>query len=127
MCYRYRSPGRFSHPELVAYDVVWQNARGDRVDPVPFLVTSLLAAMIVFAFGPIYAMEYGIGLASGIAISTGLTTALVGAAYHRLVWRARPEMRGEIPPEVRIRQLFYGVIAGILLLSALSYPIFVGH
>lgn len=112
---------------MLPYDVVWRNSRGDGVDPVPFLVTSLLAVMIVFAFGPIYAMEYGFELASGIAISTALTAAFVGAAYHRLVRQANPEMRGEVPPELRIRQLFYGVIAVFLVLSALSYPIIVGH
>jgi hypothetical protein len=106
--------------------MIWRNARGDVVDPAPFVVSSLLAIMLIYSFGPVYAMEYGFSLRTGLVICTVLTVTTIAVAYRRLIWQARPEMRAEIPPDVRLQRLFYGVIIGIILLSALTFPIVVG-
>ncbi len=106
--------------------MIWRNWRGDLIDPAPFIVTSLLAIMIVFSFGPVYAMEYGLSLEVGLGLSTVLTGSIIVGSYHRLIWRARPDMRTEIPVQTRLQRLFYAVIAGVILLSALTYPIVAG-
>jgi hypothetical protein len=41
-------------------------------------------------------------------------------AYHRLVWRARPELRGEIPPERRLLGLFYLALLVVSVLTGLT-------
>lgn len=105
---------------------MWRNDQGDDVDPAPFVVSSLLSVMIGFSFGPVYAMEYGLDLRAGLAVSGLLVGATIVYAYHRLVWRSRPEIRAEVPAGVRLQRLFYAVIAGILVLSALTFPIVAG-
>lgn len=106
--------------------MLWRNSNGEVVDPAPFVVSSLLAVMFIYSFGPVYAMEYGLDLPMGLAVSTVLTVGTIVIAYHRLIWMARPEIRAEVPPHIRLQRLFYGIIAGIILLSALTYPIVAG-
>ncbi|MFB6267176.1 MAG: hypothetical protein ABEI31_05920 [Halodesulfurarchaeum sp.] len=111
---------------VVRSDTMWENRRGDRIDPVPFIVTVLLSFMVVFSFGPIYAMEYGFAQLEALAISSVIMVAIGAGAYYRLVWTYRPEMREEVPVESRLQRLFYAIIAGVLVLGALTYPIVAG-
>ncbi|MFB6153840.1 MAG: hypothetical protein ABEJ27_06265 [Halodesulfurarchaeum sp.] len=112
--------------DLVPLHGMWENRWGDRIDPVPFAVSLLLAFMIVFSFGPIYGMAYGFSLRQALVLSTGVMIAVGAGAYYRLVWTYRPEVREEVPPGARLQRLFYGIIAGVLLLGALTYPIVAG-
>lgn len=100
-----------------------QNRFGTPVDPVPFLVVSVLGFTVSFSVGPIYAMELGASLSTAL-VGAALTTAAVAvAAYHRYVWTERPELRGEIPAEDRFQRLVYGMVAGFLAVALLALPI----
>lgn len=105
---------------------MWRNDQGDVVDPAPFVVSSLLSVMVGFSFGPVYAMEYGLTLEMGLVVSGFLVASTIVFAYHQLVWRSRPAVRSEVPVDVRLQRIFYAVIVGILVLSALTYPIVAG-
>lgn len=106
---------------------MWRNDRGKKIDPMPFLFTSLLAFMLAFSFGPINAVQYGFDLNTGLVGSGILTLGAAAYAYYRLIWKARPEMRSEIPLEVWLQRLFYGIIAGVILVLVLTYPIATGQ
>jgi hypothetical protein len=100
-----------------------RNREGDPVDPVPFLVASSTAFLVTFTFGPVYCLSLGLPLELGLAGCTLVFVGLTLAAYHRLVREHRPALRGEVPPGLRVRQLFYValVATGVLLLLSLPF------
>lgn len=100
-----------------------QNRAGDDVDPVPWLVVAGLGFMVLFAFGPIYLQGYGLAIEAAIATTGALYVGLVAASYWRYVYTANPALRAEVPVEDRLRRLFYAILAGILLLGAISIPL----
>jgi hypothetical protein len=102
-----------------------RNRDGTAVDAVPFLVVTAMAALVCFSFGPIYVLAIGLDGPAVFGLPTVACAAAVGVAYHRLVHTARPELRGEIPAEQRIRGLFYAAIVGAAVLVALSLPLLV--
>lgn len=97
------------------------NDRGTPVDPVPFLVVAALGFLVSYAYGPIYCMALGFTLPQALGLSTLAFGATLVTAYHRLVWIARPELRGEVPAGLRLRRLFLAalIVAGLLGLLAL--------
>lgn len=99
------------------------NKHGTPVDPVPFLVVVLLAALVSYSYGPIYLMELGLGLGDALLACGAVVVATVGAAHHRLVWTARPDLRAEIPPGLRLRRLFYAMLVGAAVLALLALPL----
>lgn len=101
------------------------NRHGTPVDPVPFLVVSSLAFLVSFSYGPIYLLALGFSLPIAVAISTVLFVCATAAAYHQMVLTTRPELRGEIPPERRLRRLVYAAAVLLALLALLSLPFFV--
>ena len=101
------------------------NARGRPVDPVPFLVVAALAFLVSFSYGPIYCLELGLSLPAGLGISTGAFSVATGIAYHRLVRRARPDLRGEVPAEYRLRRIVYAALVCVALLGLLALPLLV--
>jgi hypothetical protein len=101
------------------------NRHGTPVDPVPFLVIASLAFLVSFSYGPIYCMALGLSLPAALAVSGLAFSFATGAAYHRLVRTARPELAGEIPAEQRLRRLFYATIVAIALLALLLVPLLV--
>ncbi|WP_435078503.1 hypothetical protein [Halococcus sp. AFM35] len=101
------------------------NRHGTPVDPVPFLVVSSLAFLVSLSYGPIYLLSLGLSLPAAVVVSGLLFVCATGAAYHRLVLTTRPELRGEIPPEKRLRRLVYAAVVGLALLVLLSLPFFV--
>jgi hypothetical protein len=101
------------------------NRHGTPVDPVPFLVVAALAFLVSFSYGPIYCMALGLSLPFALAVSTLVFCLAAGASYHRLVWTARPELRGEIPAEKRFRRLVYAALVGGALLALLALPLLV--
>lgn len=101
-----------------------RNREGVEVDPVPFLVVTAFAFLLCFSFGPPYGRALGLAWAHAVAASAGVFLLATAAAYHRLVWTARPELRAEIPAGDRLRLLLYAAVAVYLLLLALSLPFF---
>lgn len=101
------------------------NRHGTPVDPVPFLVVGALAFLVSFSYGPVYCLTLGLSLPWALAVSTLAFSLTAGAAYHRFVWSARPELAGEIPAHERLRRLFYGTVVALALLVLLSIPLLV--
>ncbi|OYR41154.1 hypothetical protein DJ82_01190 [Halorubrum sp. Ib24] len=99
------------------------NRHGDRVDPVPFLVTAGLAFAFALSFGPIYGLSYGLTLATSLAASTLAFAVAAAAAYHQLVRCAPPLDAGPLPPGPRVERLLYGGAAFGVLLVALTVPL----
>jgi len=100
-----------------------RNKHGTPVDPVPFLVVVLGAVMVGYSYGPLYLMALGMGLGDSL-LATGSALALATwAAHHRLVWTARPDLRGEVPADVRVKRLFYAVLIGVVALVLLALPL----
>lgn len=98
-----------------------ENRVGQPVDPVPFLLIAALGFLGCFSCGPIYLMEFGLDLGGALALSTVGFVATTALAYHRYVWAARPDLRGEIPTGLRLRRLLLGglVVAGVFTLFSL--------
>lgn len=96
------------------------NHEGTPVDPVPFLVVSLLGIPILIGWGPVYLLELGVPLAPAVSISVVLAAAVTAAAYHRYVLTARPEVRREVPVALRVRRLLYAIAVGVVLLLGLT-------
>lgn len=101
------------------------NRRGTPVDPVPFFVVASLAFLVSFSYGPFYCMALGLSLSWAFAVSTFAFCLAAGASYYRLIWTARPELRGEIPAKKRLWRLFYATLVGIALLVLLALPFLV--
>ncbi|RLM62761.1 hypothetical protein [Halorubrum sp. Atlit-26R] len=100
-----------------------RNRRGDPIDPVPFLVTTGLAFTVVFSFGPIYGLAYGLSLRSALALS-GAAFAGATALAHRQLVRSAPALdAGPLPPGPRVERLFYGAVALGVALVALTLPL----
>ena len=100
-----------------------RNKHGTAVDPVPFFVVVLGAALVGYSYGPLYLMALGFGLGDALlAIGAALVLA-AGGAHHRLVWTARPDLQSEVPASVRFKRLFYAVLIGVVALALLALPL----
>jgi hypothetical protein len=102
---------------------MFRNRDGTPVDPVPFLVVVALAFLLVFSFGPIYAVAVGLSFTVGVSLSALVFVAATVGAYVRFVWQARPALRAEIPSDQRLTRLFYGALCLALLLVLLAIPL----
>jgi hypothetical protein len=105
--------------------VRFTNARGQPVDPVPFLVVCSLAFLVSYSYGPIYCMELGFSLPAALGISTGVFVLTSTLAFRRLVWTTRPDLRGEIAAEERLRGIVYAALVAVALLGLLALPLLV--
>jgi multisubunit Na+/H+ antiporter MnhB subunit len=99
------------------------NRHGDRIDPVPFLVTVGIAFAFAFSFGPIYGLSYGLSLSASLGLSTLAFAAATAIAYQRLVRRAPPLDAGPLPPGPRVERLLYAGVALGVLIVALTVPL----
>lgn len=102
----------------------FRNRNGASVDPVPFMVTTLLLALIVLSWGPGYLLAFGVSLPVAVGICVGTVGVLTVGAYYRLVWTRRPELRELVSPGERLRHLAYLALAGALLLVLLAIPLY---
>jgi hypothetical protein len=100
---------------------VLQNSEGERVDPVPFVVVTGMAFLVCYSFFPVYFLSFGVRLPVAIALTTGIFLALAVAAYSRLVRTVRPEIKQEVPAEVRLQKIFYYaiIVTGVFFLLTL--------
>jgi hypothetical protein len=103
---------------------MFRNRDGTSVDPVPFFVVASLAFLVAFSFGPVYAVAVGLSLPVGLSLSAGAFLAASAVAYRRLVRRARPALRAEVPPAHRLARLVYGALCLALLFVLLTLPLF---
>jgi hypothetical protein len=99
-----------------------RNRDGDPVDPVPFLVSAGLSAMLLFSTGPLYGLAYGLSVRVSLAAATVAAVAVSAFAYHRLVWVAAPSWVA-VPAELRFQRLLYAAVAFGVVLLALSVPL----
>ena len=99
-----------------------RNRDGTAVDAVPFAVVAAMVVLVCFSFGPVYCLALGLEGPAVFALPVLACAVGVGVAYHRLVYTAHPELRGEIPPERRLRRLLYAALVGTVVLAALSLP-----
>lgn len=103
----------------------FRNREGDPVDPVPFLVTASAAFLVTFSFVPVYCLTLGLSVATATAASTAVFLVAAGLAYRRLVRTAHPDLRSEVDPGLRLRQLFYVALVVVGLLVLVSLPLLV--
>ena len=99
------------------------NRFGTPIDPVPFLVVAALGFLVCYSCGPIYLLSYGVGLSGALVLTTVAFVATTAVAYHRFVWTARPHLREEIPPTLRMRRIGLAVLAVCGLLVLLTIPL----
>ncbi|WP_336336327.1 hypothetical protein [Haloarcula brevis] len=99
-----------------------RNRDGDPVDPVPFLVCTAMAVMLLFSVGPLYGLAYGLPVWAGLVVATAGSVAVAAVAYHRLVWTASPPWV-RIAPGLRFQRLVYIGVGFALLLLAVSVPL----
>lgn len=102
-----------------------RNSDGTPVDPVPFLVVSLLGITLLLGWGPPYLLEWGVPVGPSIAVSIILAAGVTIDAYRRYVLTARPGLRGEVPAAVRVRRFLYTSVAGVAILSGLTLGVMV--
>lgn len=105
---------------MYEYARVFRNREGTAVDPVPFLVATGLALAGSLSFVPVYCLSLGFSMRVSVAAGVVVFLGLGAVSYHQLVWRARPELRGEIPPERRLLGLFYLALLVAAVLTGLT-------
>jgi ABC-type uncharacterized transport system permease subunit len=86
-------------------------------------VTTGLAFTLVFSFGPLYGLAYGLSLPVALGASAVGFAAVTLAAHRRLVRSAPPADAGPLPPGPRFERLLYGGIGLGVALLALTLPL----
>jgi len=99
------------------------NKRGERVDPVPFLVSAGLGFMLALSFGPVYGLSYGLSLSASLALSMLAFVGITAVAYAQLVRSAPPVDAGSLPPGPRFERLLYAALGFGVVLVALTVPL----
>ncbi|WP_236639559.1 hypothetical protein [Salinigranum halophilum] len=92
------------------------------MDPWPFLVVTGMAFLLVFSFGPVYLLSFGLPLPAALGVSAVTFLGLAAGAHYRLVWTAAPDLAGEVPAAARLRRIVYWAVALALVLFGLSLP-----
>jgi len=100
-----------------------RNRHGRAVDPVPFAVVAVLAGTAAFSLGPGYLLTLGLSLPAALATCAGVAALTTAVAHRRFVWTVRPELRREVPVELRLRRLLYGGVALVALVPLFALPL----
>lgn len=104
----------------------FRNTEGQSVDPVPFLIISILGATVNFTFGPPYLMTIGISFQTSLGICLLLTGLVVMGAYYRYVYTATPQQSQPGLADTRIERLYYAILIGLLVIVLLALPLLIG-
>lgn len=99
-----------------------RNREGQSVDPVPFLVVTGLAFLVIYSFGPMYLQALGIEVGYGLPLCTAVFLAIAGTAYYRLIWTYRPGLDRIGSGGVSFGQLWYAILILIAIVVLLSLP-----
>lgn len=102
-----------------------RNKDGSPVDPVPFLLVTVIGFTVSFSFGPPYFLALGVELPRALVICGVLVVVVGGIAYHRYVRTARSGSDVEISGQLRLERLFYAVLVGVFLIVLLALPLLV--
>lgn len=103
-----------------------RNRNGQSVDPVPFLVVTGLAFLIIYSFGPMYLQALGLTVDYGLPVCTALFLGIAATAYYRMVWTHRPNAGKLVSGGVSFGQLWYAILILIAFVLLLSLPILLG-
>lgn len=101
------------------------NREGVAVDPVPFVVITGMAWLLVLSFGPLYGQALGVPLSTAIVVSVGVSVVAAVIAYYRQVWMARPEIEYGLPAGVRAERLFYLMVILAVVFVGLMIPLLI--
>lgn len=112
--------GRRYYATRAVHARVFRNRDGEDVDPVPFLVVSGLSFAGSLSFVPAYCLSLGLPMTVSVGAGTAAFVGLAAAAYHRMVWSARPGAREEVSPGIRLQKLLYGMLVVVVVLLALT-------
>lgn len=118
-----RRASRAKGQEVKARRMRPENRLGTPVDPVPFLVVAGLGFAGCYSFGPAYFIAFGVELPAALGLSTVAFVGATAVAYHRFVWTARPDLRGEVPPDLRLRRLLLAGLAVLGVFTLLTLPL----
>jgi hypothetical protein len=97
------------------------NRDGTPVDPVPFVVVSGLACMLLLSLGPLYGQAFGFSLSSSLVVSIVISIGVTVASFYWQVWDTYP--LEETPVEIRFERLFYGALAFGVIVVALTLAV----
>ncbi|ELZ41327.1 hypothetical protein C463_13819 [Halorubrum californiense DSM 19288] len=100
-----------------------RNRRGEPIDPVPFIVTAGVGFALIFSFGPIYGLAYGLSLPAALGASALGFGGVALVAHRQLVRSAPPADAGPLPADVRFERLLYAGIALGAAFLALTLPL----
>lgn len=98
------------------------NRHGTPVDPVPFLVAATTAFLASYVYLPAYFLSLGASLPVALVGATLVFVVTAIGAFYRCCWTARPELRGEVPAEMRMHRLVYGILLGFCVIVLLALP-----
>lgn len=99
------------------------NRHGTPVDPVPFFVVATTAFLVSYVYLPAYFLSLGASLRVAVGGATLAFMASAMAAYYHCCWTARPELRGEVPAEIRLHRIAYAVLLGFCLIVLFALPL----
>lgn len=97
-----------------------RNENGDAVDPVPWLVVTGIAFLLCYAYLPLVMLEFSFGLDVIMLVVTVLFVGTALVSFREQILRARPDMAGEVPSDVRIRRLVLAMIIGAVVFLGLQ-------
>lgn len=99
------------------------NRSGVAVDPIPFVVVSGTATLLLLSFGPLYGQALGVPLSVAVGGSLALCAVSAVVAYYRQIWTASAVI--ETPAGLRAERLFYLMaILGVVAIG-LAIPLLV--
>lgn len=97
-----------------------RNEDGDAVDPVPWLVVTGIAFLLCYAYLPLVMLEFSFGMDVIMLVATVLFVAAAVVAFREQILRARPDLAGEVPADVRIRRLVLAMVIGAVVFLGLQ-------
>lgn len=99
------------------------NRSGVAVDPIPFVVITGTATLLLLSFGPLYGHALGLPLSVAIGGSLALCAVAAAVAYYRQIWTASAVVGTPVGP--RAERLFYLMVILAVVAVGLVVPLVV--